>query len=69
MPAPAFVDRLVAAGFAEDFAAVASRPGADNHSQVPRFASSLRGAAATIDWVLSHTRSYDYYANGARSLA
>ena len=21
---------------------------------------------ATIDWVLSHTRSYDYYANGAR---
>ena len=24
---------------------------------------------ATIDWVLAHTRSYDYYANGARSLA
>jgi len=117
MPAPALVDQLVAAGLAEDFAAVASLPGAGNHAQVLRFASSLRGDGlkavvegmtdaqriafikalavyedtvnglgsvtplcrliplapgddeATIDWVLSHTRSYDYYANGARSLA
>jgi hypothetical protein len=117
MPAPALVDQLVAAGLAEDFAAVASLPGAGNHAQVLRFASSLRGDGlkavvegmtdaqriafikalavyentvnglgsvtplcrliplapgddeATIDWVVSHTRSYDYYANGARSLA
>jgi hypothetical protein len=117
MPVPALVDQLVAAGLAEDFAAVASLPGAGNHAQVLRFASSLRGDGltavvggmtdaqriafikalavyeqtvnglgsvtplcrliplapgddeATIDWVLSHTRSYDYYANGARSLA
>lgn len=117
MPALALVDQLVAAGLADDFAAVASLPGAGNHVQVLRFASSLRGDdlkavvegmtdaqriafikalavyentvnglgsvtplcrliplepgddEATINWVLSHTRSYDYYANGARSLA
>ena len=117
MQALSLVDQLVAAGLAEDFAAVALLPGAGNHAQVLRFASSLRGDGlkavvggmtdaqriafikalavyedtvnglgsvtplcrliplapgddeATIDWVLSHTRSYDYYANGARSLA
>lgn len=116
MPATALVGQLLAAGLAEDFAAVAALPGAGNHAQVLRFASSLRGEGrnaidamsgaersafikalavyedtvrglgsvtalcqllpltpgedeATIDWVLSRTRSYDYYANGARSLA
>ena len=116
MPATALVGQLLAAGLAEDFAAVAALPGAGNHALVLRFASSLRGEGrkaidamsgtertafikalavyedtvrglgsvtalcqllpltpgedvATIDWVLSHTRSYDYYANGARSLA
>lgn len=116
MPATALVGQLLAAGLAEDFAAVAALPGAGNHAQVLRFASSLRGEGrkaidamsgtertafikalavyedtvrglgsvtalcqllpltpgedvATIDWVLLHTRSYDYYANGARSLA
>lgn len=115
MPTTALVGQLLAAGMAEDFAAVAALPGAGNHAQVLRFASSLRGEGrnaidamsgtertafikalavyedtvrglgsvtalcqllplapgedvATIDWVLSHTRSYDYYANGARSL-
>lgn len=116
MPATALVGQLLAAGLAEDFASVASLPGAGNHARVLRFASSLRGEArsaidamtkaeraafvqalavyeetvsglgsvtalcqllplssgqdeATIDWILAHTRSYDYYANGARSLA
>lgn len=116
MPATALVGQLLAAGLAEDFASVASLPGAGNHAQVLRLASSLRGEGrsavnamtkaertafikalavyeetvrglgsvtalcqllplspgedeATIDWVLARTRSYDYYANGARTLA
>jgi hypothetical protein len=116
MPPSALVGQLLAAGLAEDFAAVASLPGAGNHAQVLRFSSSLRGEGrsaidamtqaertafikalaiyedtvkglgsvtalcqllplsqdedeATIDWVLARTRSYAFYANGARSLA
>ena len=116
MPASALVGQLLAAGLEEDFAAVASLPGAGNHAQVLRFASWLCGEGrsaidampkaertafiktlavyedtvkglgsvtalcqllplspgedeAMIAWVLTRTRSYDYYANEARSLA
>jgi hypothetical protein len=114
MPAPTLFQQLLAAGLAEDFATIASLPGAGHHAQVLRFSSSLRGEGrsavltageraafikalavyedsvmglgsvsalcqllplsagsdeVTIGWVLSNTRSYDYYSNGARSLA
>ena len=116
MPAPTLFQQLLAAGLAEDFATIASLPGAGHHAQVLRFSSSLRGEGCsavdvltageraafikalavyedsvmglgsvsalcqllplsaasdevTIGWVLSNTRSYDYYSNGARSLA
>lgn len=56
MKAPALIEQLVAAGLADDFAAVASLPGAGNHAQVLWFASSLRGAGRRVvdDMAPSH---------------
>ena len=48
MQAPALIEQLIAAGLADDFAAVASLPGAGNHAQVLRFASSLRGEGRRV---------------------
>jgi hypothetical protein len=114
MSTSTIIKSLVAAGRAEDYAAVAAIPGASVHAEVLRFADSLRqdGLArieelsardrtafakalavyentagglgsvtalervlpliqdedhATLDWILSTTRSYWYYSNGARS--
>ncbi len=116
MTTAAIIESLVTAGRAEDYAAVASIPGARVHAEVLHFSDSLRRSGlapieelsaldraafvkalavyestvgglgsvtalervlpliqdedhAIFDWILSTTRSYWYYSNGARSYA
>ena len=58
MPATALLQQLLAAGLAEDFAAVAALPGAGNHALVLRFSSSLRAEGRTaIDQLAAGERA------------
>ena len=48
MPSFTLIERLVSVGRAGDFRAVEALPGAGNHAQVLRFASSLRGDGLAV---------------------